>query len=452
MKPWVSRSFTAPHAVLRALGTCLVAMSLLLAGAMPAHASSTLNTVIATLTPGGNFNAIVAHPDGTRMYVPDITGNAVLVLSTASMSVLTSIPVDPGPNNLAISPNGLRLYVIEWASNKMSIIDTTTNTVVDTLTLPGDPREIAVTPDGTKFLLTDLQNGTVRIYSTSNDALLQTVTTGAGARYLAISADSSTAYVANILDSSISRVNLSTYASTRIGLSSNARSLLLSNDGSRVYVGHSSAPELSIVSTATNAVTTATIGVSANYLAENGNTLLVASYPGPGYITSVRTDTFSVLFSSAIPGGRSKGVFVSHDGSTVYTLDDSAQRAFALSTADGAIIAAIPMDTHMSWAAFTVNGGDLYVVASSGWIAIIDTFVASSSDEFDAPMQQFSVPAGTAASDCGALAPDSVDWPALVSMRGNGWRISYAEWPNEHAGGWVCSRQPHLSGTTWRFL
>lgn len=417
-----------------------------------AWASSTLNTVIDTITPGGNLPNILASPDGTRMYVPDNTGSQVLVISTATHTVTDSIAVGFGAYKMAITPDGSRLYVINWQVNTLSVVNTATDQTTATISLPDDPREIEVTPDGSKFVVSDLQRGDIKIFATSSNALLATVTTGPGARYLAFSPDSSQVYVANILDASVSVVDLATYSASRISLAANPTCLLMSADGSQLYVGHSVAPELSVISTATRAVTQASIGVRAAYLALDGARLLVSTYAGQGYITAVDTSTLSVLYSTAIPAGRSKGVFVTPDGSTVYTLDDSADRVFALSTVDGSITATIPMSSHMAWAAFTTDGSNLYVVASSGWIAIIDTFVATSSGEFDAPMQQFAVPPSTSATDCGALAPNNVDWPAISSMHALGWKISYASWPNEGSGGWVCSRQPHLSGSTWRFL
>lgn len=66
-----------------------------------------------------------------------------------------------------------------------------------------------------------------------------------------------------------------------------------------------------------------------------------------------------------------------------------------------------------------------------------------------AAMQQFAVPAGTQADACGSLAPEHVDTPALRQMRDEGWSVSYAQWPNEGNGGWVCSRQPVLTSLGW---
>lgn len=66
-------------------------------------------------------------------------------------------------------------------------------------------------------------------------------------------------------------------------------------------------------------------------------------------------------------------------------------------------------------------------------------------------MQQFAVSAGTTVTQCALLAPSWVDWQALGSLRSRGWTLTYADWPNDHAGGWVCSRQPYWTGSQWSF-
>jgi hypothetical protein len=47
---------------------------------------------------------------------------------------------------------------------------------------------------------------------------------------------------------------------------------------------------------------------------------------------------------------------------------------------------------------------------------------------------------------------ESVDWPALVSIRSLGWTVSYAQWPNEGRGGSVCTRQPYWTGSGWSVI
>lgn len=96
--------------------------------------------------------------------------------------------------------------------------------------------------------------------------------------------------------------------------------------------------------------------------------------------------------------------------------------------------------------AFTEIGGQV-----ASFIAAFTIPVTPMPDGPTAPVQQFGAPEGTAPADCASLAPDSVDWPALVSLRSVGWSVSYAQWPRNGSGGWVCSRQPIYTETGWAF-
>lgn len=65
--------------------------------------------------------------------------------------------------------------------------------------------------------------------------------------------------------------------------------------------------------------------------------------------------------------------------------------------------------------------------------------------------QAFVVSEGTDKEGCGALAPASVDWPGIDHLRDAGWTVSYASWPNDNTGGWVCQRQPIWENAGWTF-
>ena len=65
--------------------------------------------------------------------------------------------------------------------------------------------------------------------------------------------------------------------------------------------------------------------------------------------------------------------------------------------------------------------------------------------------QAFVVSEGTDRAGCGALAPASVDWPGIAHLRDAGWTVSYASWPNDNTGGWVCQRQPIWVNGGWTF-
>jgi len=429
-------------------------LTIVLIGSTPAWA---INTVLATINIGGTPWTMVMSPSGATAYFANTGGTTVSVVDTASNSVTGVITVGNQPTPMAVTPNGAVLYVVNWGDGSISVVNTNTNSVTSTITPTGtfspDLRDIQVTPDGTKFVVSDLANDKVYVYATVNNALLATVAAGDGPRYISISVDGTTAYVTDVYASALAVINLSSYAASSITLSSSAQSLALTPDGSRIIAGHSAAPELSVITTGNNAVeTTITTGARADHLAATNSTVYAATYSAVGgsIVTPVRLGNWTV--ETAIPvANKARQVLISPDGSLGYSLGETTATVTSFSTATNQVLASIPVGVSPAMAAFTPNGSRLYVTAASGSVYVIDTYIAPSSGPV-APLQQFGVPSNTQVSECAILAPESVDWPGVVGKRAQGWGLSYAEWPNSGAGGWVCSRQPVWLGQGWGFV
>jgi YVTN family beta-propeller protein len=66
------------------------------------------------------------------------------VISTASNTVVATIPVDGRLLGVAFTPNGQFAYVTN-GSNAVSVIATASNTVVATITVGDAPRGVAIT-------------------------------------------------------------------------------------------------------------------------------------------------------------------------------------------------------------------------------------------------------------------------------------------------------------------
>lgn len=419
------------------------------------HAAQALNEVISTIPVGGNLPFLVAHPDGTRMYVADQSRGSVFVIDTQTETVSSTITVGAGPNPMAITPNGATLYVVNWLAGTVSVIATASNTVTATVTVSGsaDIRAIQVTPDGSKYVLTDLSAGELKVYSTSTNALLASVTTGAGAQYLAISPDSASAYVTNLLASTVSVVDLSAYTATTVALGSAPRSLALSPDGSLLFVGHSTAPQLSVIDTGSNSVSTVTTGYRADSLAASGTTVFAGAYQIGSVVVAVDVSTLAV--EGVIPvADKVRQVVLSPSAPLGYAVGETTATVTSFSTSTLEVLASIPVGGSPWRAAFVPSGEKLYVSSGTGSVTVIDTYLPVSRDTSQdpiAPMQQYALTSGATVEQCAEQAPQHVDWPGIAGRRGEGWSVSYAEWPHEGQGGWVCSRQPIWQGAGWGF-
>jgi hypothetical protein len=68
------------------------------------------------------------------------------------------------------------------------------------------------------------------------------------------------------------------------------------------------------------------------------------------------------------------------------------------------------------------------------------------------PLQAFPTPTKFTAQQCADFAVANsatldLDWGSLSGRAGEGWGASYAQFPNDNTGGWVCTRQPAYSNT-----
>src|SRR5262249_25544096 len=82
-------------------------------------------------------------------YVTNFGSNTVLVIDTATNTVVATVPVGRFPRGVAITPDGTHAYVANEFSFTVSVIDTATNTVVATVPVGINPVGVAITPDGT---------------------------------------------------------------------------------------------------------------------------------------------------------------------------------------------------------------------------------------------------------------------------------------------------------------
>ena len=167
------------------------------------------NTVIAVIPiPGYNPNESAVTRDGNTAYVAAEEGSGgpseLFVINAISTTVVTSIPLT-GQNEafgVAITPDGTQVFVSNVTSNTISVISTASNTVTSTITAGTFPEGLAVTPDGSELWVANngdpgLDDGTVTVYSVSNGSLINTIDTGGTPTQIQFSRSGKTAYVLN---------------------------------------------------------------------------------------------------------------------------------------------------------------------------------------------------------------------------------------------------------------
>jgi YVTN family beta-propeller protein len=122
---------------------------------------------------GGNPGGIGISPDGSMAYVTYTNivqpqnQSGVLVISTASNTVVNTIDVPGSPSSATVTPDGQWLYVSQ-PSLGVTIIDTSTQTV--TTTIPGDALGVAFTADGAFAYVSSSQGSDVGVIDTVTQA------------------------------------------------------------------------------------------------------------------------------------------------------------------------------------------------------------------------------------------------------------------------------------------
>ena len=88
------------------------------------------NVVIATVAVGAGPQGLAVNPSGTRAYVASFTAATVSVIDAGTNSVITAIPVT-GAVDVVVNHAGTRLYVADGAG--VAIVDTATNSVIGSI-------------------------------------------------------------------------------------------------------------------------------------------------------------------------------------------------------------------------------------------------------------------------------------------------------------------------------
>jgi YVTN family beta-propeller protein len=226
-------------------------------------------------------------------------------------------------------------YVTNAFAPSVSVIDTANNQIAATITFPSGstPIAVAMTPDSRKVYVTSLDafttcganDGVFVIDAANNTVEAAPVAVECEPTAIAITPDGRFAYVASELSDTISVIETATDAvSTTITLPSGEgiAHLAISPDGQRVY---------------------------ATVLA--GNSILV-----------IDTNDNTVLDPAIDVGFSPAGIAVSPDGNLIYVTDAGSSGGVAvIDAAASTVIATIDVDNHPSAVAFTPDGLSAYV-------------------------------------------------------------------------------------------
>jgi len=335
---------TARHAAARTAGDLTDAFTVTVVDGYGGSASvpvtvaiKPLNPITATIPVGENPRGIALSPNGTRLYITNLSSNSVSVIDTVTNNVVATIPVGDSSFNgvyaVAVSPDGSRAYVANntpYGVAKVFVVDTATNTVTGTISGPPDPNyltALAFSPDGTRVYAsgtTTAYTGTLSVITTATNTLSVVFDGLAAPRGLAVSPDGTYIYVGTedgmTGRTAVSVIDSTTFAVTaKVTVGRYPSGLAVSPDGSRLYVTSAVSNAVSVIDTSTNTVSTIIGGFSHPVgvaVSPDGAIVYVANHQGNS-VSEIDAATNSVIATVSVGNGP-WAVRVSPDGNFVY--------------------------------------------------------------------------------------------------------------------------------------
>lgn len=217
--------------------------------------STATNSVVATV-PVGDFPASVAvTPDGTAAYVTCSADGEVTVIDTATHTVTGTIVV--GGVNLAgivFSPDGTLAYVA--GNSAVFVIDTALQAVSATIPVPGDLSPIAITPDGAFLYTASFIGGTVYAIDTATQSVVASIPAGFLIQLLAVTPDGASVYVTRVFPGDVAVIDTATNTiAATVVTPSFASGIAFTADAATAYVALPQSSAVGVIDVATNTLT-----------------------------------------------------------------------------------------------------------------------------------------------------------------------------------------------------
>lgn len=163
----------------------------------------------------GTGHWVVILPDGSKAYVPNKNDRPFIsVIDLKARKMIGRVPAPNGTQGIAASPDGKRVVASDLAEPALLVIDTATDTVIDRVALQDNARasfKPRYTPDGSKILVCSITQGEgkVNVIRTADlHGKQQVLTVGKNPMGFAFAPDGRTALVANDGDGTVTVIDL----------------------------------------------------------------------------------------------------------------------------------------------------------------------------------------------------------------------------------------------------
>jgi YVTN family beta-propeller protein len=151
---------------------------------------------------------------GSVIVVADTMDGAVDLIDPATDQYMGSVPVGPGPAQVAVSADGGFAYTGISDPPSVVKVDLAQRTVVGSAAVPDSPVQLYLTPNGTEVISADqgredAQGRTVSVIDTQKMTPRGIVTVGAGPHGVVVDDSGTWAWVTNSYDDTVTAIDLS---------------------------------------------------------------------------------------------------------------------------------------------------------------------------------------------------------------------------------------------------
>lgn len=169
--------------------------------------------VVATIPVGPGPHGLRPSPDGRWVFVANMAGTTLSVIDTADNREVAEIEVGRAPAQIAVSPDGRYVYASLSGEDAVAKVDVESRRVVGMLPVGPVPIQTFVSPDNRLLLVanqgTEERPGTtVSVVDSAAFKVTATVETGKGAHGVTIDPSSRYAYVTNIFGDDVAVLDL----------------------------------------------------------------------------------------------------------------------------------------------------------------------------------------------------------------------------------------------------
>jgi YVTN family beta-propeller protein len=261
------------------------------------------------------------------------TDDSVVVIDTATNTVVATIPIDAPAMSVAVSPSGRYAYVAHWLDDHVSVIDLTTNRVISRISISA-PMGIAFDAAETRAYVSSM--GTYMPGTTVSviDMTTRTVTKVADGHYgptaIVLNHSGTRIFIGSVAGLVTSRdaVSLASYGS--IDLGAPILGMAISPSGTRLYASH--------VGSATSPI---------------------------NYISVVDLQT-SQRIATVTVGQNPLGLSVDPSGAKLFVANTSSNSISVVDTSSNRVVATIPADREPMAVGVHPSGSAFYVINDSG--------------------------------------------------------------------------------------